>query len=208
MQRQKETGKTHFRWSVQEKVSLTFKVTFKHLRLQAWERMDSAKARGEHSKQREVQAPTPPGGRAPSKGQQAWSKAGEEMSQVLQGPWVPVRHAHCILRQWEDSEGFLSKKMMIWFMFSKVLFGHCEKNGLNRIRVEGCYAKIQIKLKHGLCNQGVHIWCDTKAGNEWQWYLCALRYMCPRHHSSTKKEKLCLILSPTKLGHVQIKSDE
>lgn len=49
VQRQKVTKRTHFRWGVQKKVSLTFKVTFKHLRLEALEVANSTKARGERA---------------------------------------------------------------------------------------------------------------------------------------------------------------
>lgn len=45
MQRLKVTGKTYIRWSIQRKVSLTFKVAFKRLRLEAREGANSAKAR-------------------------------------------------------------------------------------------------------------------------------------------------------------------
>lgn len=42
-------------------------------------------------------------------------------------------------------------------MFSQAFFGLGMKNGLDKVRAEGHHAKIQIKLNHGLCNQGVHI---------------------------------------------------
>lgn len=138
VQGQEEIRETHCRWNVQEKVSLTFKVTFKHLRLEAWG-ANSAKARGRaFQREREEQAPRSPGGGVQSKGQQAWSKVGRRQEPGPAG--VLVRHAQGILRQWEEFEEFLKQENSMIYV-SKVLFGHSVKRGLNRIKVQG-YAKI------------------------------------------------------------------
>lgn len=126
VQGQKETRKTHFRWNVQVKVSLTFKVTFKHLRLEAWEGANSAKARGRAFQTERRASPQVPSGGVRSKGQQAWIKVGRRQEP---GPAVVVvRHAHGILRQWEDFEEFLSKKMPQYDLcFKSSLRPRCEK---------------------------------------------------------------------------------
>ena len=85
-------------------------------------------------------------------------------------------------------------------MFSKALSSCCVENGLDRVRVEGCYTKMQSKLKRGLCGQRVHIWCESKAESEWS--------PCGIGGQGTKEERLGLILSPIKLGRIKIKSDE
>lgn len=108
MQRQKEIRKTHFRWNVQEKVSLTFKVTFKHLRLEAGEGANSAKATGRAFQTEGRANPQVPGWQSGEQRPAGLEQGGEETGA---GPAGQSSGAHMVFQGNEKTSEFLSKKM-------------------------------------------------------------------------------------------------